>query len=252
MSRSRTYCCRPDTSRCSLGCFRLDTMDSTVYCRADSTVEQTCPRQHSSAFKQMHSRKAQAAIEVRTDTSRGIPVCCRTDTSRCSTVYCGIDTSRASQSAVEHARAGHQSVLWNWHVYSAHKSVIAHTAVTDTSTLGCAAHFRWKRKLADFFRLFFSLIFALSETLQESDNNESEMKILSEKLKRLKVFFKFLDSKLIWHLFRISCNHEKPLSHTAAQGVCSTAHITNCLFPFHHRDRNTQSICGLVWQIFIY
>jgi hypothetical protein len=46
---------------------------------------------------------------------------------------------------------------------------------------------------------FFSLIFALSETLQESENNESETKILSEKLKSLKVIFKYLDSKLVWH-----------------------------------------------------
>jgi hypothetical protein len=60
---------------------------------------------------------------------------------------------------------------------------------------------------------FFSLIFALSETLQESENNESETKILNEKLKSLKVIFKYLDSKLVWHLFRISCNREKkPLS----------------------------------------
>ncbi len=35
---------------------------------------------------------------------------------------------------------------------------------------------------------------ALSETLQESENNESETKILSEKLKSLKVIFKYLDS----------------------------------------------------------
>ena len=42
--------------------------------------------------------------------------------------------------------------------------------------------------------MFFSLIFALSETLQQSENNESETKILSEKLKSLKVIFKYLDS----------------------------------------------------------
>jgi hypothetical protein len=53
-------------------------------------------------------------------------------------------------------------------------------------------------------RRSFSLIFALSETLQESENNESETKILSEKLKSLKVIFKYLDSKLV-----------------AAQGICS-------------------------------
>jgi hypothetical protein len=45
--------------------------------------------------------------------------------------------------------------------------------------------------------MFFSLIFALSETLQESENNESETKILSEKLKSLKVIVKYLDSKLV-------------------------------------------------------
>jgi hypothetical protein len=41
--------------------------------------------------------------------------------------------------------------------------------------------------------MVFSLIFALSKTLQESENNESETKILSEKLKSLKVIFKYLD-----------------------------------------------------------
>ncbi len=45
--------------------------------------------------------------------------------------------------------------------------------------------------------LFFLLIFALSETLQQSENNESETKILSEKLKSLKVIFKYLDSFII-------------------------------------------------------
>ncbi len=39
---------------------------------------------------------------------------------------------------------------------------------------------------------FFSLFFAFSETLQESENNESETKIISEKLKSLKVIFKYL------------------------------------------------------------
>jgi hypothetical protein len=48
-------------------------------------------------------------------------------------------------------------------------------------------------------KCIFSLIFALSETLQECENNESETKILSEKLKSLKVIFKYLDSKLVWH-----------------------------------------------------
>jgi hypothetical protein len=43
-------------------------------------------------------------------------------------------------------------------------------------------------------KCFFSLIFALSETLQQSENNESETKTLSEKLKSLKVIFKYLDS----------------------------------------------------------
>jgi hypothetical protein len=42
--------------------------------------------------------------------------------------------------------------------------------------------------------MFFSLIFALSKTRQESENNESETKKLSEKLKSLKVIFKYLDS----------------------------------------------------------
>jgi hypothetical protein len=71
-------------------------------------------------------------------------------------------------------------------------------------------------------KCFFSLIFASSETFQESENNESKTKILSEKLKSLKVIFKYLDSKLVWHKCRILFDHEKkPLSHTTARGVCS-------------------------------
>jgi hypothetical protein len=43
--------------------------------------------------------------------------------------------------------------------------------------------FSLKAKLSENKPIFSPLIFALSETLQESENNESETKILSEKLK---------------------------------------------------------------------
>jgi hypothetical protein len=86
-------------------------------------------------------------------------------------------------------------VNMNFHVKA---SFVAVDGDPGTLDVGCAAHFRLKRKEAKIGRFFFrfeakkNFFFALSETLQESENNESETKILSEKFNSLKVIFKYL------------------------------------------------------------